>query len=402
MKVKIRSKLMASVVLCSLLFASIGVLADTSVDDLESQKSEVQDKISETQDDLDGVKEEKAATMEDLDALEAQIATLEAEITQLNADLVQAQADLELQEKELKALEEKLAESQASMQERVKSIYINGDISYLEVIFNASSIDEFLSNFVFFEKIVEQDKGTIATIEENKRLANEKMEELQATKSKIEGLKSNKEAQETEYAAQEQEKNEMVAALQEDEASLEQMISEFQQESSSIESEIKALYAQQEAAKNESNSSSSDGSDSSDDSGSSYTSPTYTGNGQFGWPLSVRGTISSPYGYRGSEFHTGVDLAAPYGTPVLAAESGTVILVKYLTTSYGHYVVIDHGGSYTTLYAHMSTINVSVGDTVSRGQQIGAVGSTGRSTGNHLHFEVRINGSHTNPLSYIS
>ncbi len=399
---KIRSKLMASIVLCSLLLASIGVLADTSVDDLESQKSEVQDKISETQDDLDGVKEEKAATMADLDALEAQISTLEAEITQLNADLVQAQADLELQEKELKALEEKLAESQASMQERVKSIYINGDISYLEVIFNASSIDEFLSNFVFFEKIVEQDKGIIATIEENKRLANEKMEELQATKSKIEGLKSNKEAQETEYATQEQEKNEMVAALQEDEASLEQMISEFQQESSSIESEIKALYAQQEAAKNESNSSSSGGSDSSDDSGSSYTSPTYTGNGQFGWPLSVRGTISSPYGYRGSEFHTGVDLAAPYGTPVLAAESGTVILVKYLTTSYGHYVVIDHGGSYTTLYAHMSTINVSVGDTVSRGQQIGAVGSTGRSTGNHLHFEVRINGAHTNPLSYIS
>lgn len=395
---KIRSILVVGIVVFALLFAGIEVFADTSVDDLESQKDQIQDKIDDKQDELDGVQAEKAATMEDLDALEAQIAALEAEIQKLNDDLVQAEADLKKQEEELKALEDKLAESQSSMQERVKSIYMNGDISYLEVIFNASTIDEFLSNFVFFEKIVEQDKSTIATIEENKRLAKEKLDELQATKSKIEGLMANKEAQEEEVQAQEQEKNEMVATLQEDEASLQQMIREFQQESSSIEAEIQAIYAKQEEAKKQADSGGSSGSDDND---SGYTSPTYSGNGQFGWPLSIHGTLSSDYGYRGSEFHTGIDLAAGYGTAVLAAESGTVILVKRLTTSYGHYVVIDHGSGYSTLYAHMSSINVSVGQSVSRGQQIGAVGSTGRSTGNHLHFEVRVNGSPVNPHNYI-
>ncbi len=400
----IRRILPVGIMLLVLFCFAGGVAADNSVGDLQSEKSQVQDKIDTKKQELKGVQQKKEATLEDLDALETEIATVGAEIERLSKELADARANLAKQEEELKILEEKLAESQASMKDRVKSIYINGDISYLEVIFNASSINEFLSNFIFVEKIVEQDKSIIFTIEENKRLAKEKYDELQATKSKIEGLKTNKESEEAVYTAQEKEKAAMFAALEQDEASLKQIISEFQQESAAIEAEIKAIYAQQEAAKaakakQQQAANGGEGEEGSAADGD--TGPTYSGNGQFAHPLGGKGSYSSPYGYRGSEFHTGLDIAAPHGTPVLAAESGRVILVKRLTTSYGQYVVVDHGGGYSTLYAHMSAIYVSVGQDVSRGQQIGAVGSTGRSTGNHLHFEVRINGSTVNPKSYI-
>ncbi len=113
------------------------------------------------------------------------------------------------------------------------------------------------------------------------------------------------------------------------------------------------------------------------------------------------GVISSPYGYRSSGLHTGVDIAPPRGTPILAAASGTVVGVQYSNYSYGNMVVVDHGNGVLTYYAHCNTINVSYGQSVAQGQQIATVGSTGNSTGPHLHFEVRVNGVRYNPQNYI-
>ncbi|MFZ5363913.1 MAG: peptidoglycan DD-metalloendopeptidase family protein [Patescibacteria group bacterium] len=118
--------------------------------------------------------------------------------------------------------------------------------------------------------------------------------------------------------------------------------------------------------------------------------------GKMLWPNGCS-RISQYFGWR----HTGVDIACPAGTPILAADDGVVTRVQYIKTGYGHNVMIDHGGGVVTLYAHMTTINVKNGDTVKRGQEIGLEGSTGRSTGPHLHFEVRINGKIYNPLNYI-
>ncbi len=132
----------------------------------------------------------------------------------------------------------------------------------------------------------------------------------------------------------------------------------------------------------------------------------YTGNGQFGWPVPASHSISSPFGYRThpitgkQSFHTGIDIPAPTGSAVVAAESGTVIYVGALSV-YGNTVLINHGGGYSTFYAHLSSYAVGNGQSVSRGQQVGGVGSTGWSTGPHLHFEVRVNGSPQNPASYV-
>jgi len=133
--------------------------------------------------------------------------------------------------------------------------------------------------------------------------------------------------------------------------------------------------------------------------GSAATAPS-TGPGSFSWPVS--GTITSPYGWRSNpfggspEFHQGLDIAAPTGTTVVAAATGTIILAKWYG-GYGNYILIDHGGGYSTGYGHLSAIYVSDGQSVQRGQAIGAVGSTGQSTGPHLHFEIRIDGKTVDP-----
>ena len=128
-----------------------------------------------------------------------------------------------------------------------------------------------------------------------------------------------------------------------------------------------------------------------------------TGDLSFRWPLPGYSTITSGFGSRWGSNHTGIDISGGgvYGSPIVAAEAGTVV-VAATHWSYGNYVIVDHGGGYTTLYAHMSSIGCSVGDYVTKGQTIGYVGSTGESTGPHLHFEVRINGTAQNPQNYVS
>ena len=140
----------------------------------------------------------------------------------------------------------------------------------------------------------------------------------------------------------------------------------------------------------------------------SSTTKNYSGNGKFLWPVPSSSYISSPWGYRihpiygTKKLHAGIDIAASSGSNIVAAESGTVILSSWgYNGGYGNYIIVSHGNGYTTRYAHCSNLYVKVGETVSRGQVIAAVGSTGASTGPHCHFEVRINGESVNPVNYL-
>ena len=139
-----------------------------------------------------------------------------------------------------------------------------------------------------------------------------------------------------------------------------------------------------------------------------YNIPASYVGGQFMWPSNTTHLVTSPYGYRihpvtgKSRFHAGIDIGAAYGTSILAANDGVVIVAGYNAGGYGNYVVINHGGGYTTLYAHASSLLVSVGQKVSRGQVIATCGSTGMSTGPHIHFEVQYNGQTTNPMQYFN
>jgi len=358
-----------------------------NVDELQEQKKEIDSQIKDKQSDLESNKAAQSQAQAQLDSINSSLDAVQAEITRLYDELAVAEENLAKQQEEYDRIKAELEQSQADLQTRVSAIYKNGDISYLDVLFSSENIEDFISGFIFLSKIVEQDQKIIDSIQENKVLAEEKLNELEQTRNEILALQQQKEAEEAEYAKQAESKVALIDQLESEQAALEKEIDEMAAQSGSIASEINSYFSTLST---------------------SDPGYTYTGSGIFTWPLSISGTLTSNYGYRihpisgKRKMHTGLDIAAPAGTPVLAAESGTVIAVKNLSTGYGHHVIISHGSSIATLYAHMSSINVSVGQSVSRGQQIGGVGTTGASTGNHLHFEVRVNGSHVSPWGYVS
>jgi murein DD-endopeptidase MepM/ murein hydrolase activator NlpD len=191
--------------------------------------------------------------------------------------------------------------------------------------------------------------------------------------------------------------DESAALIKEMEAALETSLEQYHEkeaEGAKMQDEINAkeaeLRRQEEAARN-----------------AGKSSGTVVGSGRLSWPSASSNVVTSLFGTRMHPIygyyrtHNGIDIAAKYGTNILAADSGTVITSAY-NSSYGNYVVISHGNGMTTLYAHMSARKVSEGNAVSTGQTIGLVGSTGASTGPHLHFEVSVNGSRVNPLNYFS
>lgn len=374
--------LIFTLLICAIFaFAGFGVLAD-DLDNLEAEKKEVEQDIQDTQNQIDDVKGQKTATMSELEELESQVVAISNEIAVLEQDLAQAQVDLDNQQIEYDAIQAELTKSQDSMQTRVYNIYTNGDISYLDIIFSSENISDFLSNFVFFEKIVEQDQSIINSIQKNKRLAQEKLDELQQTKDKIASITQNKKNQELALNQQQEAKQAVMGELEAQEDTLMEVLDAFEKKSAELATEIQKLTANSTVS--------------------------YSGNGRFSWPLpgySVGSGQGSKFGMRVHpvtgvyKLHTGVDIPAPSGVPILAAEAGVVITASY-QGAYGNCVIIDHGGSYSTLYGHMSRLGCSVGQTVSQGETIGYVGTTGYSTGNHLHFEVRVNGSPQNPLDY--
>ena len=271
---------------------------------------------------------------------------------------------------------------------RLRNMYKNGSIGFVDVLMESGSFTEFLTNLDMVERIYEGDKEVLDELQKA-------YDEIDKKKKKVETLqaelKDSKEVAETEMKTVEKEKAKIAASNEE----TEKMLDDLNDEADAITAKIKAEEEARKAAaaKNSGGSGNSGGSSSS---GSS-------GGGRLSWPC--HGTITSEQGWRVhpifgyKKYHSGMDIGVAYGTPIKAAASGTVIMASWYG-GYGYCVIIDHGNGLSTLYGHNSSLHVSYGQKVSRGQTIASAGSTGYST-LHCHFEVRVNGSVTNPRNYL-
>ena len=329
-----------------------------------------------------------------IDVLAGDIGTLTAKLTALESDLAAHRARLsQLEDRyreqtdHLRRLTEQHAIAQQRLETRLVELYETDQASELEILLQVQTLSDLLDQIDYFNAVGAQDKQIAETI---KRLQNEmRIARLNTAATKAEVSKTTavlaKKTEEQRAA-----RAELVAqqsALAAARSSKQSLLADVRKDRKHDEEDLAAMQAASAAIAAQIRSHGSSG---------SFGDGTPSASGLI-WPVS--GPITSGFGWRWGRMHEGIDIGAPCGTPIHAAASGTVIYSGWMS-GYGNFVVIDHGNGLATAYAHQSAIYVS-GGSVSQGQVIGAVGSTGHSTGCHLHFEVRINGTPVNPLNYL-
>ena len=368
-------KKIVSLIAVSSILVNAG-LNSTSTVYAEESKSSLNNKLTKNQ-------EEQAELDEKIKKLNSQIEEVEENIKSTEEKILELNKETEEAKKEIQDLENKIKDNEDALGERLKVINNNYSMAYIKVILSSDSLSDFFNNIYMVREIIQQDRDLLKELDENKSLIEEKKKSLEEKAKEQELLKESLESDN--------------AKLEEDKAEVEELKNQLTKEEEELESQIAKIIAEEEAAAKEQNQS-NNSSSSSNSSSSVITSGS--------WPVPGYTRVSSSYGYRihpvtgASSMHTGIDIPAPTGTPVTAFDSGTVIYSGVQGT-YGNTVMIRHDDGKVTLYAHNSALNVSVGQRVQKGQVVAKVGSTGRSTGPHLHFEVRVNGSHTNPMNYL-
>lgn len=344
--------------------------------------SQIRNNIKNKQQELNESRAKEKSLGDQVNSLEQQINSKQSDIDELEASISEAQAKLETLEEELAVAEEKVNTQNENLNARLRNMYKNGSVGFIDVLMDSGSFSEFLNNLSLVEKVYTSDQDVLEELQKA-------YDEIDAKKKEIETLQA--ELSESKATMEEQK-----SSLEADKASVEKKKSEIAADSAETQRELDKLEADAQALTS-----------SIRNSGSSSSSSKYNG-GIMAWPVPSCHTVSSGYGGRihpttgKYKFHGGLDIPGSYGSAIVAANSGKVIWAGNRGDSYGNYVIIDHGGGVSTLYGHSSKVLVSTGQRVSRGQRIANVGSTGRSTGPHCHFEVRINGSRVNPNPYVN
>lgn len=361
-------------------------VSQSQIDALEEQRDALRAEREEMQAGIDELESQQADVLQQKAALDAQNEVYRQEI-----ELIEEQVSLYTQLVEQKRQEVELAtqaesEQLATYRRHVRAMEENGRYTYLSILFGSRSLGELMSNLDMIGEIMEADQRSY----EQYTAAREQSEQIQAEyETMLTELDSRQSELETEKAALEVQIDEATQMIVELEAQLETDRAAYEEQlakEAALEADIQEMIAElerQEAANS------------------------IVSTGTYIWPLPGY-RPGSAYGWRihpiwgDRRFHAGEDIGAPMGTPILAADSGLVTVIPDNGNGYGNYIMINHGGGRVTLYAHMSGFAVSNGATVTQGQTIGYVGSTGNSTGPHLHFEVRVNGATTDPKSYFS
>ena len=349
---------------------------------------ELKDLMNDLQNQLVNINKEIAKSKDAIEEAKQRAATYEQriEITKQQISVMQQSIDIKREElrvkqQELDDKEREHDETYALFKKRLRAMYMNNNVTTLSLILGSKTFSEFLVAAEMQSKISKHDTELVQKLQDEADAIELQRQQIE---SQLNALQDDMDVLEDKY-------NELASLLQEANDDLSAAEAYKQATEDDYDKVLEELKKTQE----EWNALMGTG------------MPSYVG-GYFAWPLPGYSWISSPFGWRTlygkPDFHTGIDIAGRnvYGKPIIASNTGQVVKVAYYTTGYGYHVMIDHGDNNWTVYAHMSSIAVKQGEWVNQGQVIGYVGSTGNSTGPHLHFEIRINGERKNPLDYVS
>lgn len=373
------------IIACSMIIGLVAYLYSFSIvqaETLGEQKENLQNQIQESTNQLEYVQGELSSTVIQIQKLEDQIQTAQKEIDSFDGQLRELQVKVEETTKNLENLKQEYDENEKLLEERLVVLYESGETTYLDMLLQSASLTEFLSNYYTIQQVVETDTELLENISNQKIEVEKTKNELEEQKSNLKLLKAKKEqtyiVMQNNKTIQENYSNQ----LSDSEKELQKKIEEYRAEEQRVENLIQLAAGQGYEGE-------------------------YAG-GVMAWPIAKSGTyITSPFGNREHpiqgvvKLHSGIDIGnAGFGAPVIATADGIVTLASY-NGGYGNCVMINHGNGISTLYGHGQKILTTVGTQVKKGDLIMEVGSTGNSTGPHLHFEVRVNGTAVNPIPYL-
>ncbi|WP_276840409.1 M23 family metallopeptidase [Anaerovibrio lipolyticus] len=360
-------------------FMSLSVAGTALADDLEEQLQDLQEKAAQQQEitneaqaRVENLSEKLRVLQEEVDAATSEYNDVKGRLDKVQSDIYDNTELLNKTEKELKAKNKKLAK-------RVRDIYINGQISYVDVLFGAKDFSDFLTRMDILKRIIKHDYDLIMKVKADREIVMNTKAKLEKDKADVELLVADAEIKQKNMLDKKQAQQVLLDKAEYDRDVSQQAYEEIMAASQ----EITRMIQRSQMV------------------GGSYVA---SGSGAMIWPLN--GPITSEFGWRthpifGTQrYHSGLDIGGDYGLPIVAAASGTVIHSGWIS-GYGYTVIIDHGGGITTLYGHNESLLVGEGESVSQGQTIAMCGSTGNSTGPHCHFEVRENGEPVSPYSYL-
>ena len=381
---------------------------------LKGKKEKQKEYLETLEKQLDTVEEKATSLQVQVNTLDKSISKLDKQINTLSKDIKKTKKQIKKAEDDIVTMEETIENTSDRMAEKLRASYMKGSESTLQILMGADSLASFMTRLEMMKRTSEKDKKDIEdfrdTVVSLKDTRKQLISDKKALDEKREERKESKEKLVTERSAlkkKQKEYNSTVSQLENQYDEVDDYVKELDKSSAAYESYIKKLEKEKKAADAEIDRILKEYYQNQPTGGNANGS--YDTSSSWAWPLgSASCYISSHYGYRnpsisGWGFHGGTDITGGgiHGKPVYATKAGKVITAVTSNSGYGIYVLIDHGNGYSSLYAHMSARYVNTGDTVKKGQMIGRVGSTGNSTGPHLHFEIRVYGEKKNPMNYV-
>ncbi len=451
MKNPIKRFFIIALALCLCICSSrVDVLAANKITQAQDEKENLIKKKTDVETMLKDLEKKKSDTLVYIQELDTKLAEIEAEVARLDNEINKANEELAITQAELEEAKITEANQYESMKKRIQYMYMNGNKGYLQILLDAESMSDFLNKSEYIKQISEYDRNMLSNYQEAKQLVIDKEAQIEANIKQLEELNAeveeerknvevllnekNNELQNYNNSINESENaiNSYETAIAQQEEYIEQLLEaerkrieeeerrkaeeearrKAQEEARKKAEEAAKKKAAEEAASKAAKQASSAKASLSDSSKSESSASTAKDSANvsasgFMWPCPASGRITSRFGYRdqptagASTFHKGLDIGAPTGSNIIASKSGTVVTSSYGVAT-GYYVMIYHGNGVYTYYMHCSKLLVEAGDTVSQGDVIAQVGSTGVSTGPHLHFAITVDGSYVDPANYVS
>lgn len=357
------------------------VFAARTIAQIEKEKARLEKEEKALKNDIANAQKKIGNEQEKQKLLDAQIKSVEEQIYIYQEKIELVTANIVVKEGEITAKLADIEKNEELFAQRIKAMYIsNTSSSVLSTLLESKSFSQFINTTEILTRMSNSDQALIDNLDAEKKDLDKKKEALLAEQADLKKTKADFDAKNKSLDGLYDQSKSAESAAKKNERALWELIEKNKKASEKVEKELDAAIA---AARNDGD----------------------APQGQLLWPLPGKSRLTGTFGWRTlfgkPDNHTGIDIPAPAGTNILAAEAGEVIVAQKANSSYGWHIVINHNGGLVSLYGHMSRLDVSVGDKITRGQVIGGVGTTGNSTGNHLHFEIRLNNMRKDPFLYV-